>query len=514
LRLKTQQKPKEERRVFKKSLAFIICLALVLSCSTAVSTNVSMAEAASPQGNKLHFISRNRGSASDPVNNDIFQEILKATGLDITWDLWASNNYAAQCSILVASGDYPDAMEYWCSSYPLELDQLSEDGIIMPVDELLTTYGQNIIANRSDELYYTSPIDGLIYGIPCRINKYYSDDTIAIRGDWLEQLGLEVPDSSETLFAAYEAFLANKDSLVGEGKPLTAYGTFGSFGVLLSWISSENGFARTWNVEDDACVYYVNEVGYKQSLLAAREFFQAGFVEPEYVILTRDECFAKLYQNQYASWTFYLGDLDIQQGPFGSAYHNSVPEAVVAPVMPFSDAAGKAHVIGGKNTQMNIIFSNSSNGANAVKLFDYLISDEGQWLTYLGVEGVHYTKNEDGTVGFPDMTDAFKIQMGYRVYDLICHADPYSPAYDPKVFEYADYYKQIGSLAPVDNTATPAYMEFGAALSDLINTNEAQLIITENLDFDAVFDQYIQDWNAQGGAQWTQEVNALYQQNQ
>lgn len=458
----------------------------------------------------LHLISRNRGSASDPKDNAILNAIAEKTGLTLEWELWAANDYAAQCAILIASGDYPDAMEYWCTTYPVELEQLARDGVLMPLDDLLSEYGPNIRKNRTDELYFKS--DGDIYAVPCRINKYYSDSVVAIREDWLKQLGLEVPTTSEELYTVYETIMTRKDELVGPGNPLYAYGTWENLGFLLDIFSSENGFARNWNVVDGECTYFVNAEGYRQSLLTARTFFQAGFVEPEYVLLTRDEAFSKLYQNQYASWNFYIGDMDTVQGPFGSAYANSVPEAEMTPVFPFEDANGKAHIVGSKSTQMFVVFSETERekAVNAVKLLDFLVSEEGQWLTYMGIEGEHYTLAENGTVDVANLSDEDKIAMGYRVYDLICHADPYSPAYDPTVLGYAARYAEIGSLVPVDNTATDAYMEFGAALSDLITMSEAKLITTGDIDFDAVFDEYVASWNTQGGAKWTEEINARY----
>lgn len=39
----------------------------------------------------------------------------------------------------------------------------------------------------------------------------------------------------------------------------------------------------------------------------------------------------------------------------------------------------------------------------------------------------------------------------------------------------------------------------------------ADLICNPDIDFDATFDQYIKEWNEQGGAQWTQEINEYWQ---
>ena len=46
---------------------------------------------------------------------------------------------------------------------------------------------------------------------------------------------------------------------------------------------------------------------------------------------------------------------------------------------------------------------------------------------------------------------------------------------------------------------------------DVVMTYTADLICNPDIDFDATFDQYIKEWNEQGGAQWTQEINEYWQ---
>ena len=46
---------------------------------------------------------------------------------------------------------------------------------------------------------------------------------------------------------------------------------------------------------------------------------------------------------------------------------------------------------------------------------------------------------------------------------------------------------------------------------DVVTTYTADLICNPDIDFDATFDQYIKEWNEQGGAQWTQEINEYWQ---
>lgn len=70
---------------------------------------------------------------------------------------------------------------------------------------------------------------------------------------------------------------------------------------------------------------------------------------------------------------------------------------------PLTGPGGKANVplgemdVCGTNT---VIYKNSKNVERALEVLNYLMSDEGQLLKWYGVEGIHYTKNADGSINF------------------------------------------------------------------------------------------------------------------
>jgi len=189
------------------------------------------------------------------TNNDnaIAKELNERLNMNINWILKRSENYPQQCSILIASGDYPDAMEYWCSQYPNELQQMADDGIIRPVDELIAKFGPEFTEEvRPDFTWFVSQTDGKRYAIPCRFNEMRNGTVLQICSDWLKKLNLEVPDSSEELFKVLTAFKENSDLLVGKGNQLIPYGGIqGWDDGLRQHIFSENGFISDWNEVGD-----------------------------------------------------------------------------------------------------------------------------------------------------------------------------------------------------------------------------------------------------------------------
>ena len=71
---------------------------------------------------------------------------------------------------------------------------MAEDGIIMPLNDLLDQYGQNILEVFPEEQYVKDE-DGNIWNIPSRNCEIGTDELFIIREDWLKNVGKETPVS-------------------------------------------------------------------------------------------------------------------------------------------------------------------------------------------------------------------------------------------------------------------------------------------------------------------------------
>ncbi len=492
------------RRVLKTMLALCVILTLLPLA------------AALCEDNEVHIISRNIGVTSDN-DNLIFKEIEARTGLKIDWELKPSENYANQCQVIIASGKYPDAMEFHCTTYPNDLQTLAEDGVIMPLDDLLAEYGQEILAARPDYTWFT--YDGKRYAIPCRLQEAKTNDPMLIRKDWLDKLGLQVPTNYDELKAVFQAFYDNSALLTGSDTVKIRHGSFSGGGWqslqsgIFAVIASQDSFTRQWNVVDGDLVYFVNMPGYKDTLAKLRELYQAGLIEPEYALMNREQFLEKFYQNAYGSVDWYLDQIDAKLGTMIGQYYTNVPEAEFAAVYPFADKNGVQQMKGNIQQQMLIIFADTpkETAANVVKLSNFLMSEEGWYLTELGIEGKHWDFNADGSINAFTLTAQQKEEMGWWQYNWISKRLYINPATRADVKEMADRYSKIAVAPPIIAT-TPTFISNGAALNDMVLKYEAELIVSKDIDFDAVFDEYIKLWNEQGGLQWTAEMNDVYRQ--
>lgn len=354
----------------------------------------------SKSGNgKITWWERNDVSAYlDNGNNGVqaFQKIAEQNGVEIEFTHPMIGQQNEEFNVMIASGELPDIVCYEWAGYPGGADQAIEDGVIIALDEYIE---QGKLPNYKKALEKYGVMDAVktynghiagFHGIKedPSINAYYGP---TIRKDWLDKLGLEVPTTIDEWEKVLIAF-RDKDPN-GNGKkdeiPLTAVPNFwGAFGLTM-----EN--------------YYVNPEGeftfagmgprFESYLKTMHRWYEEGLINSEYPTMdtkTRD--------------AFITGDISgAFVGYTGSQYGNYIaakkddPEfkLVGAPWPKGEDGIAWTPQIGYKRviqTATAAISAKSKNIDAALKLLDSFYTEENTELLNWGIEGVTYTKTENG----------------------------------------------------------------------------------------------------------------------
>ncbi len=490
----------------KKAFSFVIVLTLLLS----VLVLPTLAE--EPVSVKIKI--RHIGYTTD-YHTKISNELNARLGIDVEWELSPSVDYGTQCTMLIAGGEFPDAMEYQCSAYPNDIDDLAADGVIIPLDDLLAEYGQNILAVRSEDYLWHRNEDGHIYSISCR-QQEFSNQLWQVRQDWLDKLGLEVPTTLDELHDVLIAFRDNSDLLVGAGNQLIPYGDAQGWNDtgLKGLIYSAYGFINNWVDVDGHATYYINHPNFREALRTLRQWQQEGLIDAEWPLMAREQTLEKWYNGQYGVFGNALDNIDPEWHVYIPIFYEKQPDAVLSFIYPFADENGRGHISNGTTWNQFFIFSDTTEEQRIaiMKLLDYVISAEGSDLVEMGVEGEDW--EEIGDTGratfFPLSTDEERAALGYYSFNWFMKRN-YFPRWNSEL-TMSTGAKYAESLDfPCIIATTPAQIEYGTTLNDLVKSSIAHLMLDADIDFDAEFDKFISDWNAYGGAEWTEEMDALYQ---
>lgn len=145
-----------------------------------------------------------------------YQEMAKNTGVNVEFIHPPIGQEADAFSLLMASGEYPDIIYYdWGNKVAGGPDKAIEDGVILRLNELIEEKCPNLrgFLDEHPEVEAAMTTDkGNIYCFP-NLYPYYTDEPkiICIRGnqvrkDWLDELGLQEPETIDEWYQVLTAF--------------------------------------------------------------------------------------------------------------------------------------------------------------------------------------------------------------------------------------------------------------------------------------------------------------------
>ena len=338
--------------------------------------------------------------------NDVmmYQEIEKRTGTKVEFIHPASGSTGTEAfQILLASGDYPDMMEYNWSNYPGGADQAINDGVIISLNDYLKDYAPNYYdylegeKNRENNgLYKAQSITdkGNYYGFKTlNIGDYRGFSGLIVRKDILDKWGMSVPTTISDWDILFE-----KAKSEGFSKPFTC--SVGAF----STTSLEQAFNTAYDVgqnyyiEDGKVVFAPFQPGYKEYVAKLAQWVQKGYIDKNFVTNQSTDVEGNMTNDISIACHGWIGGM---MGKLMPAMEERNPEydlvACPYPVMNEGDVVRFQEVQPESQDPTTVITTACENVESAMKWCDFLYSREGDIIRTFGVEGDTYTiENIDG----------------------------------------------------------------------------------------------------------------------
>ncbi len=321
-----------------------------------------------------------------------FKQIEENVGIDVVFQAPPDGNEDAY-RMMVASGNLPDIIMW---NYSSGIDRMAEEGTAIELSELIAQYAPNltrIFEERPELRKEVENADGKIYFFPS-INPMLSQDEICrknyigliVRQDWLDKLGLTMPrtiDDWHDMLIAFKTRDPNGNDLQDE-IPFDGWGLHyfaPAFGVLKDFCVKPDGTVAYGPMEQEYKAYLetINQ-WYSERLLGSNCIIQSEQWKDNNI--TNDLTGAFLGLDN--AWRYYLPSLQ-----------EKAPDAQLLAVPWVESASGIRYTpqqsTGGHiAATVTIITSKCENPIEAVRLIDYLYSQEGGALLHWGVEGVTY----------------------------------------------------------------------------------------------------------------------------
>lgn len=486
----------------KKSLAILLCLLLALSAHTA-----AFAETAEPI--MLTALWNSTGSQMNEENS-VMRAIEEATGIRLICS--SSAEYATKLSTLIASNDLPDMF----SAGGDQAMQLRDNGYLMDIAPYLKEFAPNLYAELEDVLFMSQlNEDGKVYGLFSAMTWYPS--ALAVRSDYLEAVGMDIPSNIDEFYDVLKAF--THDDPDGNGMDDT-YGiayfidnlrsfeyTFGAWGIPVG---------NRILLEDGTVTTYMKHPRYLEVIEFLRKLYQEGLMDPDFATYSTMDWFGRLWEGKTGCFDFQSVGTTNNWYP-GRYTQTPVPTFDFAVIEgPYGDK-GCVKQYPSVSSYTLMVSSKCKNPEAVAKLLEYTNSEEGQIITCLGVEGLHFNWVDREAYTY-ERTEAFKEDTAHRADGGYLYYAMFSMYFSDNLevrmlTPLTQRGIQTGQQNPIDYAFLPVTLEadteYGSTLTSIEKECLAGLIITSG-DVEAEYQAYVERWENEGGLELEEEATSVY----
>jgi len=330
------------------------------------------------------------------ADTEWYKEVEKRTGIKVEF-VHPQNREAL--SVMMATGDLPDMLSNQWHRYPGNVQRLFADGLIVNLNDV-KEYAPNYFNFLSDNYEqvgrYLESDKGEIFGFTSiEAKEGLSDWGPVIRKDWLDDLGLNVPETIDEWYITLTEFKNKKNAtapLVG-GIPDDAF-IIGAYGIKNSLMVDDDG----------KIIYGPMQPSYKGYLSTLAKWYAEGLIDKDFASLQSQLRNSKLIQGEAGADVRYAGVLNSINSV---GLENDPKYNLVAAPWPTLNK-GERPKIGVSYWQVStsdetiVLTVQSKNKELAARWCDYSYSDEGIILANFGVEGKSYTINSQGIYRYTD----------------------------------------------------------------------------------------------------------------
>ena len=412
----------------RKVLATILALCMLFSVATAFATADSAKQL--PKSANLYFENGLQITGMGIHYNNYptefdgcyyFPAIQALTNTTVNIDWRVADNYDTQLATTLASGKLPDIIVAGANGSGVM--NLVSEGAIVPLDDYIDLIPNIVAAVGEKRMANWRQADGHIYTIPTIVDVPGSQ-SVMIRQDWLDQLGMAAPTTWDGWVAMWRAFKENDMNGNGDKTdeiPLALeQGENGErcMASLLNAFGIKASQDCQFCVLDDGTYTMVYEhPRYKEFLKAVQDLYKEGLIDSEFSTRTQAELFTVMDSGLVGStmtWAeraklssysnLEAGDKDALwtcvtpiTGPNGD--QNTQERAAVTSVWCITKAAADAGKV-----------------EDILKFFNWNFSDEGVNLYNYGIEGQTYDMvNGEAKLKPEVVADGF---VGYRLLGM------------------------------------------------------------------------------------------------
>ncbi|CAM4008755.1 extracellular solute-binding protein [Paenibacillus alkaliterrae] len=390
-----------KRSAIVMSILLLLIVSVLIGCRSSEEVDKQPGESNDESLTSLSYFTINNRPDSLKNYNEMaaYKKLEEITGVKVDFKHPASAESTQQFNLMMAAGDLPDVIEWGWSGVAGGPEKYIKEKKIVKLNDYIDKHAPNLKKVLDENPEWKKMImtdDGSIYSFPFlrqdEVNMTFFGPVL--RKDWLEKLGLEMPETIDDWHTVLTAFKEKDPN--GNGKadeiPLLINKDNFTFNAFVGAWGITNGFYQV----DGKVEYGPIQPQYKEYLTLMNDWYEEGLIDHEYIATDSKLQDAKVTNNQLGAFIGYTGSsimrymqLMADKNSDFSLTGATYPVHKEGEVPPFNQAEKAYNGIGAAITTSN------ENIEETVKWLDYKYGEEGHMLFNFGIEGESYELVED-----------------------------------------------------------------------------------------------------------------------
>ena len=475
----------------------------------------------------------------------------KKLNIDITDEFEANgDDYDRQVSLALSAGDIPDMMKVGTLD---EVQELYENDLIADLtgvyEEYASDYLKAVYDSYDGRAMDNVTFDGMMMALP-GTNTDSGPSIVWIRSDWMEQLGVKLDEDQDGCITIEDVETVAKEFM--EKNPENAENVVGV--AFAPWLTNGDpdgtfsmnsiayalgAFPKTWMEKDGKVTYGSTSEEMKQALAVASGWFQEGILDPQVGTRTWDDITALLANGQcgitFGTWhipdwllnnvyalngnaTFEAYALADANGKVNCKHNNATagyivvskdfehPETAIQIANLFYDELVNSKELLEEYPEVASYVANGVDGSSRpfnieVNSYTSLLDDYADLERCLSgeitVEEVRTSEQRSNATSISAYLEGNGDATGWSKY--------HSRSKGVDLIQSLTENDLFSWLTPVFPQTTPT-METNLANLEKLEEETFIKIVTGDIDVESGFEQFVADWNKQGGEQILNEI--------
>ncbi len=432
-----------------------------------------------------------------------YKELMKRTGVEVEFIMPPAGQHREAFNLLIASNDLPDVIQYDWLLLPGGPEKYIKDNYIIKLNDIMDKYAPNLSKYLKDNPNQDKMIktdNKEYYAFPSLRGDEYLNVWAGpvVRKDWLDELGLPIPETMDDWYRMLKAFKNKKQATAPLAWTEWLFEWSGAF-------TGAYGVMKDFYIENGKVVYGPAEPGWKDFLQTFKKWYEEGLIDPDIATIDGKMIETRIVSGQTGAVIGSGGSM----GTYLPALKSNNPKAdLIGVPYPVLNKGEKPKFGQRDNDYLGIasaaITTKCKDVELAARFLDYGYSEEGHMLFNFGIEGESYQMVD----GYPKYTheilnDFSKAYRYIRIFVTI---------HDPRMYEQRMVYQQqkdalkiwintdmVKYKAPPLTPTSEESQEMASLMNEITTyTNEMMLKFmfgNENID---KFDDYVKTLKTMG----------------